>query len=64
MGSSGKQPDYTAPVVLRSGQNTVEDFVSLLFPLLARAASNRVSVARSTKALSTVSRVRSCMGAA
>ena len=24
----GKQPDYTAPVVLKSGKYTVEDFVS------------------------------------
>lgn len=25
----GKQPDYSAPVVLRSGKCTVEDFVSI-----------------------------------
>jgi ribosome-interacting GTPase 1 len=31
----GKQPDYTAPVVLRSTACTVEDFVSILSNILA-----------------------------
>lgn len=30
----GQQPDYTAPVVLRAGQNTVEDFVRSRSPCI------------------------------
>lgn len=60
----GQQPDYTAPVVLRAGQNTVEDFVrSPRSPLsgLETVANGVYSVGLSTSLSLIPSSVRLCL---